>query len=170
MLEAIARRCSVRSYSAEPVAEEDLQQVLEAALSAPSANNIRPWHIIVVTDAEKRQRLSEVSQWARFCAQSPVVLVFCADVKRQPHWWIEDTSAALENALIQAAALGLGTCWVGIRPGPGGPGPERQDMVRELLGIPEHIGVLGLVALGHPAGETHPKGPGPMEAVHRERW
>lgn len=170
MVEAIAKRCSVRSYSDEPVSKADLQMVLEAALSAPSANNVRPWHIVVVTDAEKRRRLSEVSQWARFCAESPVVLAFCADSSRQPHWWVEDTSAALENALVQAAGLGLGTCWVGIRPGEGGPGPERQDLVREVLGIPGHIAVLGLVALGHPAGETHPKGPGPMEAVHYESW
>ncbi|MCD6361857.1 MAG: nitroreductase family protein [Armatimonadetes bacterium] len=170
MLEAIAKRCSVRSYSDEPVAEEDLQQVLEAALSAPSANNVRPWHIVVVTDEDKRRRLSEVSQWARFCAQSPVVLAFCGDTERQPHWWVEDCSAALENALIQAAALGLGTCWVGIRSGENGPGPEREELVREVLDIPDGIGVLGLVALGHPAGETHPKGPGPMEAVHYESW
>lgn len=172
MLEAISKRCSVRSYSDEPVSDEDLQQVLEAALSAPSANNVRPWHIIVVTDAEKRRRLAQVHQWARFCAESPVVLVFCADAQRQPHWWIEDTSAALENALIQATALGLGTCWIGIRggEGEGGPGPEREDYVRELLAIPPHIRVLGLVSLGHPAGTPTPKSPGPMDAVHRESW
>ncbi len=172
MLEAISKRCSVRSYSDEPVSDEDLQQILEAALSAPSANNVRPWHIIVVTEAEKRARLAQVHQWARFCAESPVVLVFCADAERQPHWWIEDTSAALENALIQATALGLGTCWIGIRGGEDGrgPGPEREDYVRELLGIPPHIRVLGLVSLGHPAGASTPKSPGPMEAVHRESW
>lgn len=173
MLDAIRERCSVRTYTDEPVAEEDLQAILEAALCAPTANNVRPWHIVVVTDAAKRRTLAEVHQWARFCAQSPVVLVFCADADRQPHWWIEDTCAALENALIQAAALGLGTCWIGIRggeAGAAGPGPEREDYVREALGIPPHIRVLGLVSLGHPAGEPTPKPPGPMDAVHHESW
>ncbi len=82
MLEAIAKRCSVRGYTDEPVSEDDLQQVLEAALSAPTANNVRPWHIVVVTDADKRQRLSTMSQWASFCAESPVVLAFCGFVRR----------------------------------------------------------------------------------------
>jgi nitroreductase len=172
MLDAIDRRASVRSYSDEPVSEEQLDAVLEAALSAPSANNVRPWHIVVVTDDEKRAKLAGVHQWAGFCAQSPVVLVFCADATRQPHWWIEDTCASLENALIEAAAQGLGTCWVGIRGGEGGegPGPEREEFVRELLGIPEEMRVLGLVSLGHPSSEPTPKPAGPMDAIHRESW
>lgn len=172
MLDAIAGRCSVRSYTDEPVSDDDLQQVLEAALSAPSANNVRPWHIVVVTDADSRQRLSQVHRWAGFCARSPVVLAFCADAQRQPHWWIEDTSAAVENALVQAAALGLGTCWVGIRggEGPDSPGPERERLVREVLDIPQEVRVLALVSLGHPDGEPEPKSAGPMDAIHRESW
>ena len=170
MLEAIQKRCSVRSYTDEPVSEEDLQEVLEAALSAPSANNARPWHIIVVTEADKRARLSKVHQYAGFCAQSPVVLAFCADAGSQPHWWIEDTSAALENALVQAAALSLGTCWIGIRGGSPGHDLEREQRVREVLGIPEDIRVLALVSLGHPAGEPHSKPAGPMGAIHHETW
>ena len=172
MLDAIRRRASVRAYTDEPVAEEHLEEILTAALSAPTANNVRPWHIVVVTDDEKRAKLSQVHQWASFCAQSPVVLVFCADGSRQPHWWIEDACAALENALIQAAELGLGTCWVGIRGGEGGegPGPEREDLVRDLLSIPAEVRVLGIVSLGHPRGEPTPKQPGPMDAIHRESW
>jgi len=172
MLEAIRKRASVRAYTDEPVSEEHLEEILSAALSAPTANNVRPWHIVVVTDEEKRAKLSRVHQWASFCAQSPVVLVFCADAGRQPHWWIEDTCAALENALIQAAELGLGTCWVGIRGGEGaeGPGPAREESVREVLGIPEEIRVLGIVSLGHPRGEPTPKPAGPMNAIHHESW
>ncbi|MGI5819773.1 MAG: nitroreductase family protein [Armatimonadota bacterium] len=172
MLDAIRKRASVRSYTDEPVSDEQLDAILSAALSAPTANNVRPWHIVVVTDDERRAKLSQVHQWASFCAQSPVVLVFCADASRQPHWWVEDACAALENALIQAAELDLGTCWVGIRGGEGGegPGPEREELVRDLLGIPDEIRVLGLVSLGHPAGEPTPRGPGPMDAIHRETW
>ncbi len=172
MLDAIHKRASVRAYTDEPVSEEQLDAVLGAALCAPTANNVRPWHIVVVTDAGKRAKLAQVHQWASFCAQSPMVLVFCADAKRQPHWWIEDACASLENALIEAAGLGLGTCWVGIRGGEAGesPGPEREELVRELLGIPGEIRVLGLVSLGHPRGEPTPKPAGPMDAIHRESW
>jgi len=170
MLDAIQQRASVRSYTDEPVCEDDLQQVLEAALSAPSANNVRPWHIVVVTDADKRRQLSGVHQWASFCAEVPVVLAFCADARQQPHWWVEDTSAAVENALIQAAALGLGTCWVGIRGGSPGHGPECEDKVREVLGIPDDVRVLAIVSLGHPTSKPHSRPAGPMDAIHREGW
>jgi nitroreductase len=169
MLDAIAARCSVRSYKTDPVSESDLSTILEAAFCAPSANNGRPWHIIVVTDADKRRALSTVHQWAGFCAQAPVVLAVCGDETISPHWWIEDCSAATENVLVQAAALGLGTCWIGIR-GDREKGLEREDMVREVLGLPPHIRCLCLISLGYPASELRTKDPGGLEHVHREQW
>ena len=170
MLEAIAERASVRSYKPDPVSEQDVQTILEAALHAPSANNARPWHIVVVRDEGKRQQLSRVHQWASFCTQSPVVLVFCAEEQASPHWWIEDASAAVENALIQAVDLGLGTCWIGIRGGSPGHPMSTEEQVRKVCGIPEGIRVLGLVSLGYPATPPQPKPPGPMANVHHEQW
>ena len=170
MLEAIAQRASVRSYKPDPVSDEDIQIILEAALHAPSANNARPWHIVVVRDEVRRQQLSGVHQWASFCTQSPVVLVFCAEESRSPHWWIEDLSAAVENALIQASALGLGTCWIGIRGGGPGHPISREEKVRQICDIPHGIRVLAVVSLGHPAGSPHAKQPGPMGNVHGETW
>lgn len=169
MLEAIAKRASCRAYKADPVPDEAVEELTRAALSAPSGNNARPWHIIVVRDAAKRKALSEVHRWAFFCAESPLVLVVCADEQKSPHWWIEDCAAAIENVLIQATAMGLGTCWVGIR-GSDERGYDREQAVRQVLGIPDHIRVSALVAVGYPADEPHPKGPGPMEAVHHESW
>jgi nitroreductase len=168
MLKPIWDRVSVRSYKPEAVPEEALQEVLAAALHAPTANNARPWHIVVVRDPAVRKELSQVHQWASFCAQSPVVLAFCGDPARSSHWWIEDCSAAVENAMIEAVAQGLGTCWIGCR----GEGTDtgREDKVRAALGIPAHIRVLALVSLGYPAGSEKPKDPGPMATIHRERW
>ncbi|MCK4322893.1 MAG: nitroreductase family protein [Armatimonadetes bacterium] len=170
MLEAIAQRASVRSYKPEPVSDEDIQTILEAALHAPSANNARPWHIVVVRDEVKRQQLSQVHQWASFCTQSPVVLVFCAEESCSPHWWIEDLSAAVENALIQASALGLGTCWIGIRGGGPGHALRPEEHVRKVCDIPEGIRVLAIVSLGYPTDSPHAKQPGPMSNVHDESW
>lgn len=169
MLKQIWDRASVRHYKPDRVPEEALQEILRAALHAPSANNARPWHIIVVTDAAKRAELSNVHQWARFCAEAPVVLVFCGDPTRSEHWWIEDCCAAIENAMIEAVNQGLGTCWIGIR---GGSKSERQTerYVQQALGIPEHVRVAALVSLGYPAGDVQPKEPGPMDAIHYERW
>jgi len=97
-------------------------------------------------------------------------LVFCADVEKSPHWWIEDCSAAVENAMIQAVDLGLGTCWIGVRGGGPGTDMSREEYVRRVVGIPERIRVLALVTLGYPAGPLQPKEPGPMENVHWEQW
>jgi nitroreductase len=169
MLKEIWGRTSVRKYKADPVPEEVLQEILEAALHAPTANNARPWHVVVVRDAAKRQHLAKTHQWAGFCAQSPVVLAFCGDPARSSHWWIEDCSAAVENAMIEAVSKGLGTCWIGIR---GGDGKDfsRENYVREALGIPAHMRVLALVSLGYPADAPQPKQPGPMDAIHLEQW
>ena len=169
MLEAIAKRASCRSYKPDPVPDEMIDELVKAALSAPSGNDARPWHIIVVKDAERRKALSEVHKWAFFCAESPVVLVICGDPKKSPHWWIEDCSAATENVLIQATALGLGTCWVGIR-GSEERGYDREQKVREICGIPDDIRVECLISVGWPAEQPKPKGPGPMDAVHYETW
>ena len=169
MLDAIKQRRSVRQYKPDPVPEEALQEILEAAFSAPTASNVRPWHIIVVTDKAKRAALAQVHQYAGFSADAPVIMVVCGNEGEAEHWWIEDCCAATENAMIQAAALGLGTCWIGIR-GSDERGYEREQMVRELLGIPDSIRVLCTFSLGYPAGEGSNKGPGPMDAVHRERW
>jgi len=169
MLEAIRQRRSVRQYKPDPVSEADIQTICEAALSAPTANNQRPWHLIVVTDPAKREALSKMHQWSGFCAQAPVVMVMCGDEQLAEHWWIDDCAAATENAMIQAAALGLGTCWIGTRGG-GSRDFSREELVREVLGLPAHIRVLCAFSLGTPASEGSNRGPGPMENVHREQW
>jgi nitroreductase len=169
MLDAIKQRHSVRAYKSDPVPEEALQQILEAALSAPSGRNDRPWHLIVVTDPARREALSKLHEWAFFCAQSPVVMVVCGDPELSGHWWIEDCCAATENAMIQAAALGLGTCWIGVR-GSDTRGYEREETVRGILGIPESIRVLCIFSLGYPAKAGANRGPGPMDRIHHDAW
>jgi nitroreductase len=169
MLDAIRKRRSVRQYKSDPVSEEDLKQICEAAFSAPTANNQRPWHLIVITEQATRDAMSQVHQWAGFCAQAPVVMVMCGDEKLADHWWIDDCSAATENAMIQAAELGLGTCWIGLRGG-GNRDRGREEMVSKLLGLPSNIRVLCAFSLGYPASEGSNRGPGPMDNVHRERW
>lgn len=169
MLEAIVQRRSVRTYRPDPVAPEDLETIAEAALSAPSANNARPWHLVFVTDAAKRAVLSTAHQYAGFCREAPVVVAVVGDPTVSDHWWIEDCCAATENAMVQAAALGLGTCWIGIR-GSDERGYDREDLVRAALGIPVGMRVLCLFSLGYPADSGSNRGPGPMANVHHEQW
>jgi len=167
LMSAIANRRSVRSYSPRPVPPELLEQVLGAAVCAPSANNCRPWQIVVVQDAARRERLAQTHQWSRFASQAPVILVACGDRRASPTYWVEDVSAAVENMLLAAHGLGLASCWIGIRDDT----DEHERAVRAALGIPEQIGVLALLPLGYPAepvGERQPRDPAPH--VHRESW
>ncbi|GAH58336.1 unnamed protein product, partial [marine sediment metagenome] len=80
-------------------------------------------------------------------------------------WWVQDCSAATENLLIAAGALGLGAVWLGIHGH-----PEREMAAREVLGIPDHIGVLSLVSIGHPAVEAEPRTQYDPARVHGEKW
>jgi nitroreductase len=171
MIDAIAKRASCRAYKPDPVPDEAVTELVHAALSAPSANNARPYHVIVVRDPAKRAVLATVHQYASFCAQSPVVIVICAEAEKSQHWWIEDCCAAVENVLIQATALGLGSCWIGLRGNPKwGRDYDRESKVREVCGIPENIRVEALITIGYPATDLRPKGPGPLEHIHTETW
>ena len=140
VFDAIRARRSVRSYSSDPVPEEALKRVIEAGRIAPSASNVQPWHFIVVTDQGRRNALSE-GRYAGFLRQSPVVIVGCGDRKASPKWYVIDTTIALENMVIQATAEGLGTCWIGS---------FDHDKVAETLGLPEHMMVVAMLAVGYP--------------------
>jgi nitroreductase len=149
MLDVIKARRSIRSYTSDPIVDEQIQTLLEAAMAAPSASNRQPWEFIVVRDAQSRQALSQVHPWAKMAAGAPVVVVVCGrpDVSRH---WVEDCSAATENLLLAVTALGLGAVWVGVYPS-----AERQAEMRGILGIPDSVHVLCMVPLGHPT-ETRP--------------
>jgi nitroreductase len=139
VFEAIHKRKSVRAYAATPIPKEVLERILEAGRVAPSASNKQPWHFIVVTDSEKRKVISRGS-FAKFVAESPVVIVGCGDTEASPKWYMIDVSIALENMVLAATAEGLGTCWIG--------GFIEED-VKRLLEIPKGFKIVALLAVGY---------------------
>jgi len=130
MLDIIKKRRSIRQYTAEDVSEEDVRLLLEAAMAAPSGNARDPWHFIVVRDAKTRAKLAATHDFAGMCSRAPVVIVVCGDEELSKHW-IADTSAATQNILLAATALGLGTVWIGVFPT-----AEREAHVRRVLWYP----------------------------------
>jgi nitroreductase len=149
MLDLIKKRRSIRKYTDESVSDEDIRALLEAAMAAPSADNLQPWEFVVVEDESLRQKLAQTHPWSRMCGEAPVVFVVCVDSRRSNHW-IEDASAATENLLLAATALDLGAVWVGIYPN-----ASYESSVREALDVPSGLRVLCLVPVGHP-GESKP--------------
>lgn len=141
VFEAIQRRKSVRAFTPTPVPQETIRKILEAARLAPSAMNAQPWHFIVVTDADKRIKISKSGRFARFLKESPVVMVGCGDSKASPEWHVIDVSIAMQNMVLAATGEGLGTCWIGS---------FDEGQVKELLKIPKHFKVVALLAMGYP--------------------
>lgn len=140
VFEAVQERHSIRNYQDKPVEREKLEKILEAGRLAPSAKNIEPWHFIAVTDPEKRKVLSG-GTWAKFLSQSPLVIVACGDKKASPDWYAIDVALAMENMVLVATSLGLGTCCVGS---------FNEKEVKTVLKIPENFEVLIMLAVGYP--------------------
>ncbi|MDD5014417.1 MAG: nitroreductase family protein [Atribacterota bacterium] len=146
VIEAIKKRQSVRSYQDKEIPEEILQEILEAGRLAPSASNRQGWKFIVVKDEDLRKRLVPASKNQKFIGEAPVVIVGCATnpdyvMACGEYSYSIDLAIALDHMSLQAAALGLGTCWIGA---------FYQDQVKEILGVPEDVRIVSLTPLGYP--------------------
>jgi nitroreductase len=150
MIDWIQARRSIREYTSEPVSEEQIRTLLEAAMAAPSASNIKPWEFVVVRDGALRKEISEVHRYAGMAADAAVVFVVCGRPQDSRHW-VEDCSAATQNLLLAATALGLGAVWVAMYPH-----ADREDQMRRILHVPADWRTLCIIPVGHPA-ETKPE-------------
>ncbi len=152
VLEAISRRRSIRQYKKEPIEEEKLKRVLEAARLAPSAENRQPWRFIVVNDpiVKERLRASYDNDWF---VSAPVIIVACAApdeawVRRDGEkYWKVDVAIAMQNLILAATEEGLGTCWIGA---------FNEKEAKRALGIPKGVRVVAMTPLGYPAEEEGP--------------
>ncbi len=149
-MNAIFKRISVRKYKSLPVEAEKTEKILRAAMAAPSARNQQPWEFFVVTDREKIGELAACSPYAGFLKDAPMAIVPCFRTEglTAPAYAEIDMSIATENLMLEAADLGLGTCWMGIAPI-----RERMDAVNRVLGNPEGLEAFALVSCGYPAEE-----------------
>ena len=159
--QAIQKRKSIRSYRDEPIPENKLQKVLEAARLAPSASNLQQWKFVVVRDAEKRRQLSIAAQGQPQVAKAPAVIAGVATNTQRimlcgvPTYPV-DLAIALDHMTLAAVNEGLGSCWIGH---------FSQEQVREILGIPDNYTVVCLLTLGIPAEEGGPKLRKPLNEI-----
>ena len=172
VLENIATRTSVRAYTSEPVPEEMVEQLLRAGMAAPSAMNRQPWEFIVVNDRVALDTLAAHLKYAKMLTQAPLAIIVCAEkmittrdgVTRENHFWEHDASAAAENILLAAHALGLGAVWTAASD------PERSAIVRETLGITGTVIPLCVIPIGFPAEDPAPKDKWKPEKIHYNKW
>jgi nitroreductase len=166
-IEALLTRRSVRQFTPEPVSEDQTTALLRAAMHAPSACNQQPWHFVVVTEREKLLEITRLHPYAKMLEQAPLAIFVCADVTLEtcPGNWVIDCSAATQNLLLAAHALGLGGVWVGIHPV-----EARVKELSQLLGLPSYVMPLCLTAIGHPAEPLSQVDRYIAERIHRGGW
>ena len=149
VIETIYQRRSIRKYLDKPVEKDKIITLLKVATAAPTAANCQPWEFIVIDEAEKLTILKEKLIFARYNA--PVAIVVCGNMKlafKGPgrEMWVQDCSAAIENILIAATSIGLGTVWIGVYPI-----ESNVNALKKLLNIPSYVTPLGIVLVGYPA-------------------
>ena len=155
-IENIMTRTSIRQYKDQPVEQEKIDIMLKAAMAAPTAVNLQPWHFIVITDKQTIGLLS-----GKQPTNAPLLIAMCGDTDKTstpdgkmklPDFWVEDVSAATENLLLAAHALGLGAVWTGVYPA-----MERVAEVANVLNCPNNIVPVAVVRVGYPDESPAPK-------------
>ncbi len=165
-LEAIMSRRSIRKYSGKKIPEETITTLLKAAMNAPSAHNRQPWHFIVVDDRETLNKVPEYHQYSKMLEGASHAIIVLGDNNLQDtDFWIHDCSAATENILIAANALGLGAVWLGVHPN-----KALIEGTKMLFKVPDHVTPLGIISLGYPAETKPPRENYNSERIHKNHW
>jgi nitroreductase len=148
-LDLILSRRSIRRYEIKDISEEVLLQILEAGRQAPSAVNRQPFRFVVVKDHEIMKNLCD-NLITRFVKYAPVAIVGCADVKSllTGKWAVVDTTIAMQNMVIAAWTLGIGSCWIGAC---------NEEEVKKMLKIPDKWKIVALITFGYPAEQPKPR-------------
>jgi len=142
VIDVISSRRSVRKYENKEIPKEVLDQILEAGRQSPSAVNKQPYRFVVVTKSELKKEMKAI--FSRFLEKAPIVIVGCANVKARltGKWAVVDTTIALQNMLLAAWSLGVGSCWIGS---------FNEQKTKKALNVPEDWKVVALLTLGYPA-------------------
>ena len=146
--EVVKTRRSVRSYRPDPIPEEALKRVLNCARMAPSANNVQPWHFVVVKDRAKREKIAQLAAGQSFVGEAPAVIVCCGKRYTDRYSWISgnmylvDCTIAIDHLTLAARNEGLGTCWIGA---------FDHELMKRAVDIPRGYDIIMLIPMGYPA-------------------
>jgi len=169
ILNLIFERRSVREFGPGEVPEKAVREMLEAAMAAPSACCKDPWSFIVVRDAAMRKRIAAGLPNGSFLARAPLGIVVCGDLGKahggELSYLLQDCSAAIENLLLAASALGYGACWLGVHPR-----ADRMGLLKEALGLPEAVVPVAALAIGVQQARPPARTRFQTAAVHAEKW
>lgn len=166
VLEAIKKRRSIRKFKDAPIPAEVIEKLKEALVWAPSAGNVQPRKFFFITDSEVKEQLRQAVRQSFVC-DAPLLVVACRDLEKASTYGergrnlysITDTAFSLENMVLEACELGLGTCYIGAFDG---------EKVSEVLNLPAHLQPMLLIPVGYPDEEPLPTSRVSKEEAVRE--
>jgi nitroreductase len=147
-MQAIFSRRSIRKFTGQYVPDEAINDILKAAMYAPSANNQMPWHFIVIRDRKILDSIPNVHEYSHMCKEVNAAIVVCADLDLEKNngCWVQDCAAAAQNILIAATDKKLGSVWLGVYPQ-----EERVKGLKDLLKMPENTVPFCIIPIGFPS-------------------
>lgn len=171
MHELFKKRRSHRQFTEQEITDEQIYEILNAAMVAPSGNHLQPWEFVVVKDKESLRELSSVGDSQTFIGNAPIAIVICAK-ESDSKLWLEDCSIAAAHIYLESTNQGLATCWANIRNGLTSDGQDRESLVRDILNIPNDYRVLCMMPIGYPAQEIpeHSEKDFVEKKMHKEKW
>jgi nitroreductase len=171
LLDAITKRRSIRTYLKQALPQATVEKILEGARQAPSAGNVQPWEFVVATSHETKQQLSDAAYGQKDIEEASIVIVVCADEKRAAEsyglrgktlYCIQDTAAAIQNILLTACSLGLGSCWIGA---------FKEDEIKAVIVAPKEMRPVALIPIGYPNEAPLARNRRPIsEIMHKEKF
>ncbi|WP_018248867.1 nitroreductase family protein [Orenia marismortui] len=167
ILKVIKKRRSIRKYTDQEVSQKTINQLLEAAMAAPSAGNAQPWEFIIIDQQEIIEQIPKIHPYASMVKEAAKLLLVCANLEEEIYqgFWVQDCSAATQNILLTAAAKDLGAVWLGIYPE-----EDRVRGLKRLLNLPEHILPFSLIPIGYPAEIKKASERFRTDKIHYNNW
>jgi nitroreductase len=168
LLDVIRGRRSIRRFNSRDVEADKIDRILEAARWAPSAGNLQARAFILVRDSRIKDRIAEAALNQYFISEAPIIFVVCADRRKSEGrygmrgvdlYCIQDASAAIQNILLMAHSLGLGSCWVGA---------FDEGRIRKILEIPEDVKPVAIIPVGYP--DEASSAPSRRMELHEDKW
>ena len=163
-IEIIHKRRSIRKFNSLPISEEEINTILSAGMTSPSAMNKQPWRFIVITDDNVKKEITKISQYAQMALQSPVSILVCGDtdVSFLDYWKI-DCSACIQNMLLASCALNIGSVWTGID-------ESMAKKYKELFKLPDNIIPHSLIVFGHSDLPFETRDYFDKSKIHNNKW
>ena len=165
--EALLNRRSIRKYKNQKISKEDIDKILKAAMYAPSAMNLQPWHFIVIDDKEILIETIKSIHYAEMLKQADAAIIVCGDagVEKNESWLLQNCSASIQNILLSTHGLGIGSCWIAIH--------GMDDVyakIKTQFKLPENIVPVSLISLGYPDEEVKAEERFIAEKIHNNKW